>query len=90
MTSVTTNIPDLMKNFVQLLNSVQAQELYPVLVSGISHYEYVRIHPFVDGNGGTARALATLILYLKGFDIKRFFVLDEYYNEDRGKRLITS
>ncbi|MCK4447787.1 MAG: Fic family protein, partial [Candidatus Marinimicrobia bacterium] len=50
---------------------------------GISHYEFVRIHPFVDGNGRTARALATLILYLKGFDTKRFFALDDYYNEDR-------
>ena len=37
---------------------------------------------FVDGNGRTARALSTLILYLKGFDTKRFFALDDYYNED--------
>ena len=54
-------------------------------VSGISHHEFVRIHPFLDGNGRTARALATLILYLKDFDTKRFFALDDYYNEDRGR-----
>ena len=78
-------VPDLMKDFVLWLNSDQTQELYPVLLSGISHYEFVRIHPFVDGNGRTARALATLILYLKGFDTKRFFALDDYYNEDRGR-----
>ena len=78
-------VPDLMKDFVSWLNSNQAHELYPVLLSGISHYEFVRIHPFVDGNGRTARALATLILYLKGFDTKRFFALDDYYNEDRGR-----
>ena len=52
-------------------------------MAGISHYELVRIHPFVDGNGRTARALATLILYLRGFDIKRFFALDDYYDSDR-------
>jgi Fic family protein len=78
-------VPYLMKDFISWLNSNQAHELYPVLLSGISHYEFVRIHPFVDGNGRTARALATLILYLKGFDIKRFFALDDYYNEDRGR-----
>jgi len=78
-------ITTLMKDFISWLNSDQAQELYPVLLSGISHYEFVRIHPFIDGNGRTARALATLILYLKGFDTKRFFALDDYYNEDRDR-----
>ncbi|MBU4313987.1 MAG: Fic family protein [Actinobacteria bacterium] len=78
-------ISSLMKDFILWLNSSQARELYPVILSGISHYEFVRIHPFVDGNGRTARALSTLILYLKGFDTKRFFALDDYYNEDRGR-----
>lgn len=78
-------VPSLMKEFVSWLNSKDSQELYPALLSGISHYELVRIHPFVDGNGRTARALATLILYIKGFDIKRFFALDDYYNEDRER-----
>ena len=55
----------------------------PVLHAGIAHYECVRIHPFVDGNGRTARTLATLILYKRGFDTRRFFALEEYYNVDR-------
>ncbi len=78
-------IASLMKDFILWLNNSQAQELYPVILSGISHYEFVRIHPFVDGNGRTARALSTLILYLKGFDTKRFFALDDYYNEERER-----
>lgn len=78
-------VPELMRDFVAWLNSKEVTELYPVLVSGIAHYELVRIHPFADGNGRTARALATLILYLRGFDTKRFFALDDYYNEDRGR-----
>lgn len=59
-----------------------SREFHPVIVSGISHYEFVRIHPFMDGNGRTARLLATMILYLRGFDTKRFFVLEEFYNQD--------
>ncbi|MDI6810802.1 MAG: Fic family protein [archaeon] len=65
-------VPSLMNGFIAWLNGKEAKESYPALVSGIAHYEFVRIHPFVDGNGRTTRALATLILYLRGFDTKRF------------------
>jgi Fic family protein len=76
--------PDLMADLVAWLNSAEAAALMPVLEAGIAHYELVRIHPFADGNGRTARALATLILAQRGFDTKRFFALDEYYNQDRA------
>lgn len=81
----TKDVPRLMSGFTKWLNSKETAGIYPVLQAGIAHYEFVRIHPFVDGNGRTARALATLILYLRGFDTKRFFALDDYYNEDRSK-----
>jgi len=74
----------LMKNLLNWLNSEESFELHPVLTAGISHYEFVRIHLFADGNGRTARALATLILYISEFDIKRFFALDDYYDSDRA------
>ncbi|MEA3434852.1 MAG: Fic family protein [Thermodesulfobacteriota bacterium] len=77
------NVPALMKELTGWLNSEESVEFNPVLVAGIAHYEFVRIHPFVDGNGRTARALATLILFTRGFDIKRFFALDDYYDSDR-------
>ena len=80
-----SQVPSLIKDLVTWLDSKEVKELYPVLISGIAHYEFVRIHPFVDGNGRTARALATLILYLRGFDTKRFFALDDYYNEERSR-----
>jgi len=79
----TKKVPLLINQFIKWLNSEDSKTLHAVLVAGISHYELVRIHPFVDGNGRTARALATLILCLRGFDIKRFFVLDDYYDSDR-------
>ena len=40
----------------------------------------MRIHPFVDGNGRVARALSTLILFSKGYDIRKFFSLEEYFD----------
>ena len=36
-----------------------------------------------DGNGRTARLFATLILYLSGFDHRRLFALDDFYDRDR-------
>lgn len=56
--------------------------MHPVLKAGIVHHELVRIHPFIDGNGRVARVLATLILLLGGYDIRRFFSLEEYYDKD--------
>ncbi len=75
-------VPKLVNKFLNWLNT-KSLELNPVVVAGISHYEIVRIHPFVDGNGRTARAMATLILCIRDFDVKRFFALDDYYDSDR-------
>jgi Fic family protein len=79
----TDEVPVLIEDFLKWFNSSDLNEMDPVIIAGITHYELVRIHPFIDGNGRTARIMATLILYKRGFDLKRFFVLDDYYDQDR-------
>ena len=76
-------VPDIVQSFVSWLNHPQTEQIHPVLVAGIAHYEFVRIHPFIDGNGRTACVLATLIFFARGFDTRRFFALDDYYDSDR-------
>jgi Fic family protein len=76
-------VPGLVKALVAWINSEEAKEIDPIIAAGVAHYEFVRIHPFVDGNGRTARVLATIILYLRGFDTKQFFCIDDYYDSDR-------
>ncbi|MBS1988585.1 Fic family protein [Candidatus Dependentiae bacterium] len=49
------------------------------LVAALAHYQLATIHPYYDGNGRTARLLATLILHMRGYDLKRIYSLDEYY-----------
>lgn len=74
-------VPHLMKVFVEWLNKVE--DLSPIFVAGISQFQFVHIHPFIDGNGRTARILSTLILYKTGYDFKRLFTISEYYDKDR-------
>jgi Fic family protein len=76
-------VPGLVKDLLSWINSKESKELDPVIEAGVIHYELVRIHPFIDGNGRTARVLAALILYLRGFDANQFFCLDDYYDSDR-------
>jgi Fic family protein len=78
----STAIPHEMEEFLQFINDKQIQDIHPVLKAGIVHYELVRIHPFVDGNGRVARALSTLFLFLEGYDIRKFFSLEEYFDSD--------
>ena len=80
----TDKVPMLVDNFFNWFNSKEANEIDSVIHAGITHYEIVRIHPFIDGNGRTARVMATLVLYKRGFDVKRFFTLDDYYDNDRS------
>ncbi len=75
-------VPPLMAEFVAWLNS--DQNVHPILVAGIAQFQMVHIHPFLDGNGRTARLLSMLCLYRKGYDFKRLFTLSEYYDRDRS------
>jgi len=75
----------LIDDFLGWFNSEQVEKIDAVLQAGITHYEIVRIHPFIDGNGRTARVMATLVIYRRGFDAKRFFALDDYYDSDRRR-----
>ena len=76
------DVPPLMRELVAWLRGESA--IHPVLVAGIAQYQFVHIHPFLDGNGRTSRLLSTLCLYRVGYDFKRLFTLSEYYDRDRN------
>ncbi len=72
----------LVSDFLDWLNSKDAEDVHPVLKAGITHYVLAYIHPFVDGNGRTSRAFATLVLFREGYDVKKFFSIEEYFDRN--------
>lgn len=75
-------VPFLIEEFLSWLNEVSEDDIHSVVKAALTHYELVRIHPFLDGNGRVARATATLSLFLDGYDVKRFFSLEEHYDRE--------
>jgi Fic family protein len=76
-------VPNLCGDLLRWIDKSEKKEINPVIAAGIVHQEMAAIHPFTDGNGRTARALATLIFYKRGYDFRRLFALEDYYNNDR-------
>ncbi len=58
-------VPELMAEFVEWLE--QEHRFHPVELAAEAHYRLVTIHPFIDGNGRTARLLMNLILLMSGY-----------------------
>ena len=55
-------VDNLMKSLFDWMKK-NKDEIHPLILSSIFHYEFVFIHPFSDGNGRTARLWQNVILY---------------------------
>jgi Fic family protein len=75
-------VPYLVTDFVDWINSPESREIHPAIRSAISQYILVAIHPFIEGNGRVSRAYAMLPLYVEGYDIRRLFSLEEYFDRN--------
>ncbi|WP_431953475.1 Fic family protein [Nocardia lijiangensis] len=57
------HVPELMKDLIDFCNS---DDLPAVAQAAIAHAQFETIHPFIDGNGRTGRALIHLVLRRRG------------------------
>ena len=59
----------------------QKKKMHPIEEIALAHYKLVHIHPFIDGNGRTARLLMNLLLMKKGYPITILLKVDRkrYY-----------
>ncbi|MDD4382405.1 MAG: Fic family protein [Candidatus Dojkabacteria bacterium] len=60
-------------------------EVDPLIIAGVFHKEFVIIHPFLDGNGRTARLITKTILAQLGLNTFQLFSFENYYNNNIAK-----
>jgi Fic family protein len=71
-----------MAKFIDWFN--QEEELDPVIKAGIAHLWFVTIHPFEDGNGRIARAIADLQLARADGTSQRFYSMSAQIRQERA------
>lgn len=62
------NVPSLMQELIDWVRQ-NRKVLHPVELAAILHHRLVNIHPFLDGNGRTARLAMNIILMQTGFPL---------------------
>jgi Fic family protein len=70
-----------MKAFLKWFNA--DADVDPVLKSGLGHFWFVTIHPFEDGNGRIARAIADLALARSEESPQRFYSMSSRIRHER-------
>ncbi|ATY83815.1 Fic family protein [Kyrpidia spormannii] len=76
------DVPTLMEDLVAWVNRPETQDIPAPIQAGIFMWQFLTIHPYVDGNGRTARALATYLLRQHDLWLKGLFVLESYYDRN--------
>lgn len=76
------DVPILMRAFTTWIRAEERVD--PILKAGLAHIHLIAIHPFRDGNGRTARALAALILQRSRFHFKKLLSLEGGLFSARG------
>ena len=84
---ITEDIRNLMREFVEWINSDDVLHTNPFIRASLSHYYFCIIHPFWDGNGRTARLVEAIILQSSNIkyvprELSNYYYrnIDEYYN----------
>ena len=76
--------PKLLKELCDYLDK-NSQIIDPLILAGIFHKQFVIIHPFIDGNGRTARLITKALLAKMGLNTFNLFSFENYYNQNVSK-----
>ncbi len=75
------NVPKLMLSAADWLSNVNRENCHPIIKAGLAHYLLEGIHPFIDGNGRVGRVTTMFLLYRDGYDTRKLFSIEEYYDQ---------
>ena len=79
-----SDVVSLMSELIKYLEK-EYNNTDPLILAGIFHKQFVIIHPFMDGNGRTARLVTKYLLARMGLDTFRLFSFENYYNQNVSK-----
>ena len=81
----STAVARLMAEFAEWVNAPPALNWPAVVRAVAAHFYFVSIHPFGDGNGRTARAIESYLLYQSGVNVLGFYSLANFYYRNRAE-----
>lgn len=67
----------------KLLIYINSQNDHCLITAALAHFNFEKIHPFLDGNGRVGRLLSTLILKNNNFSFREIVSLEEYLENQR-------
>jgi len=74
-------IPDEIARFLEWFH--QPNEIDPLLAAGLAHLWFITLHPFADGNGRIARAIADMVLAQGENSSQRSYSMSAQIREER-------
>ena len=80
-----SDIVKALKNIEGYINNTTETDPDPLIKLALLHHSIERMHPFQDGNGRTARAIAQLYLVEKHLLPEPIFCMSKYFYETRTK-----
>jgi hypothetical protein len=85
-----SQLPRLMGEYIQFLNSKDLAGLPAVIHALVAHFFFTTIHPVEDGNGRVSRLVAAGILFQRGYNGHGFYALSNYFydNDIKYHRLL--
>ncbi len=78
------DVKPLMEDLIEFINNNRTN-IDSLILASIFHKQMVIIHPFMDGNGRTARLATKALLAKMGLDTFNLFSFENYYNKNVTK-----
>ncbi|MBI2327418.1 Fic family protein [Candidatus Curtissbacteria bacterium] len=75
------DVSQLMLDLIEFINN-NSDKIDSLILAGIFHKQMVIIHPFMDGNGRTARLATKVLLAEMGLNTFNLFSFENYYNKN--------